>query len=231
MKVLKSKIFIFILGGIIFSSITAFANNILASEVTYGNSTVKDSIDDLYTKVKPDYTGNTTFTPSSETQMIPTQNKILKNNITINPIPSKYVDISDTTITSSSDIASGKYAYKADGTKVEGTATSTLSEIKVEISADTSTTSAGKSYLELNSNIFKLYKYFEIISSSSSGNVKSCSYNAWSIVKNEMVPISSGNRYEVMSTTDGNNFSVLDVEAVSKSNSWSRCWVTFKFYN
>lgn len=58
-KFLKSRIFPFILGAIIFSGITASAYTILASDVTYtpSNSSwevdnVKDAIDELYGNVK-----------------------------------------------------------------------------------------------------------------------------------------------------------------------------------
>lgn len=36
------------------------------------------------------YTGEYEFTPTSETQTIPTENKALAQNIIINPIPSNY---------------------------------------------------------------------------------------------------------------------------------------------
>ena len=38
----------------------------------------------------PDYDGETTFTPSAETQVIPTSHTVLLSDITINPIPSNY---------------------------------------------------------------------------------------------------------------------------------------------
>lgn len=38
----------------------------------------------------PDYEGGTTFTPSQETQIIPTRHTVLLSDITINPIPSNY---------------------------------------------------------------------------------------------------------------------------------------------
>ncbi len=119
----KGYVISFVLGALIFSSITAvIATGIAASGITYKeNSTVEEAIDDLYTKVKPDYTGTTTFTPSSETQTVSTQNKILRDNITINPIPTNYKDLSAETITAADDILLGKKAYLTDGTLVTGT--------------------------------------------------------------------------------------------------------------
>ena len=50
-KVFKNPIFTFVLGIILTSTIIVFADNILASSITYKeNSTVEEAIDDLYTK-------------------------------------------------------------------------------------------------------------------------------------------------------------------------------------
>lgn len=38
----------------------------------------------------PDYEGEITFTPTQETQIIPTRYTVLLSDITINPIPSNY---------------------------------------------------------------------------------------------------------------------------------------------
>lgn len=46
------------------------------------------AFDELFS---PDeYTGETTITPSTETQTLETANKLVKENITVNPIPSYY---------------------------------------------------------------------------------------------------------------------------------------------
>ena len=122
MKNIKNYLLSFILGGIIFSGLTVFAEYVItADKIEYSaNTSVKDKIDDLYTKVKPNYTGNTEVTPSSNTQTLYTNNKILNSNIIINAVPSQFVDISASTITNSSDIAADKVAFKADGTKLIG---------------------------------------------------------------------------------------------------------------
>ena len=50
-KILKSRILTFILGGIIFSGITAYAaSQILASDISYRDGTVESALNDLYTK-------------------------------------------------------------------------------------------------------------------------------------------------------------------------------------
>ena len=49
---------------------------------------------EIVTKVRvtqyPDYSGEYEFTPTQETQTIPTDHTVLFDNITINPIPSNY---------------------------------------------------------------------------------------------------------------------------------------------
>ena len=121
MKFIKSRFFFFLLGIIISGSIVFATTKIAADQIEYApNVSVKDKIDDLYTKVKPIYTDNTIVTPTSLPQTLYTSGKNLISNILINPIPSDYIDIHDTTITSASDIADGKVAYTADGTKLIG---------------------------------------------------------------------------------------------------------------
>ena len=50
-KIFKSRIFLVIICGIIFTSIGVFADNLLASNVTYKNTTVDAAINDLYNSV------------------------------------------------------------------------------------------------------------------------------------------------------------------------------------
>ena len=49
-KFLKSRVFAFILGGIILGSIGVYASNILASDISYKDTTVDKALDDLYFK-------------------------------------------------------------------------------------------------------------------------------------------------------------------------------------
>ena len=112
----------FMLGVIISGTSVFAAMTISADQIEYApNVSVKDKIDDLYTKVKPPYSGDTTFTPDKTGKTFSTNGKYLNSNIVVNPIPNKYVDISDTTVTNTSQISSGLIAYKADGTKLTGT--------------------------------------------------------------------------------------------------------------
>ena len=92
---MKKNILIFILSGIFFSTISVFATlSYSSSQITYKNTTLDHAIDDLYTAAnKEEYSGQTSFTPSSSTQTISTNNKLLKSDLTINPIPSKYKDM------------------------------------------------------------------------------------------------------------------------------------------
>lgn len=53
----------------------------------------KDGEAGIITKIReslPSYTGATTVTPSTETQVLRTANKSVYGDITINPIPSNY---------------------------------------------------------------------------------------------------------------------------------------------
>lgn len=58
--------------------------------------TIIDDADDMQLQLDniggeiPAYEGPTVFTPSRETQIAPTKNKLLLDNITINPIPQNY---------------------------------------------------------------------------------------------------------------------------------------------
>ena len=122
MKNIKNYLLSFILGGIIFSGITVFAEFIVtADKIEYSaNVSVKDKIDDLYTKVKPSYSGIVEITPTKSNQVLLTNNKIVNSNIIINKIPDKFIDISDSTIDVSNDLTIGKVAYKANGTRILG---------------------------------------------------------------------------------------------------------------
>lgn len=49
-RILKSRILLVIVTAVVFGSIGVFANNILASNITYKNTTVEAALDELYTK-------------------------------------------------------------------------------------------------------------------------------------------------------------------------------------
>ena len=124
----KSNILSFILGAIIFGGVgTVVAATILAKDVSYTPKdtswqvdNVKDAIEDLYSKAKPEYTGSTTVTPTTSSQTLFTKNKILTNNITIEPIPSTYKKLTTTTTVSANTLLNGYKAYTSDGTLVTG---------------------------------------------------------------------------------------------------------------
>ena len=122
MKNIKNYLLTFILGGIIFSGLTVFAEYVItADKIEYSaNTSVKDKIDDLYTKVKPAYTGSLEVTPSANTQILYTKNKLLNSNISINPIPSTYKNLITTTTATQQDILSGKTAYDNNGNLITG---------------------------------------------------------------------------------------------------------------
>lgn len=72
-----------------------FTKNIISVEASFTGRTIEADAS-ITTKVEhynsqyPDYEGETTFTPSTEMQTIPTAHTVLLSDITINPIPSNY---------------------------------------------------------------------------------------------------------------------------------------------
>ena len=132
MKIIDRKTIIaFILGALIFGSTGVIAATLLANNVSYDNTNsginstnVQGAIDELYTKANTtydEYSGTTTYTPTTSTQTVPTNNKLMKSDITINAIPSSYKNLSTTTTATASDIVSGKTAYNNSGTLLTGT--------------------------------------------------------------------------------------------------------------
>ena len=127
----KKFLFGFILGALIFGTTGVIAATILANNVSYDDTSsglnvnnVQDAIDALNTKANnryDEYDGATTYTPNSNTQTILTNNKLMKSDITINPVPSSYKNLSTTTTALASDIVSGKTAYNNSGTLITGT--------------------------------------------------------------------------------------------------------------
>ena len=118
---MKKYIIGFIIGAVIFSGISIFATTqIVASNISYKNTTVESAIDTLYTKAKSDYSGDTTFTPTTSSQTIQTNNKILKSDITINPIPSTYKELSTATTVTANDLLNGITAYDNLGNLITG---------------------------------------------------------------------------------------------------------------
>ena len=130
-KINKNIIFAFILGGILFSGVT-YAATLLATNITYDNTNsgitstnVQGAIDELYTKANSnsyeEYTGSTSYTPSGSVQTIPTYNKVLKSNITIDAVPSNFVELSSAANVTSNTILSGYKGYNGTGELVTGT--------------------------------------------------------------------------------------------------------------
>ena len=86
-NIFKSRVFFFILGAILFGGIAGVtAYTIAASEIEYNGSSVETALNNLYEKAKPDYSGDTTFTPSTSSQTISTNNKktcVLNGSISV----------------------------------------------------------------------------------------------------------------------------------------------------
>lgn len=130
-KINKDNILSFILGALIFGTTGVLAATFLANNISYDNSSsginssnIQGAIDELYTKANTsydEYSGTTTYTPSTSTQTISTNNKLVKSDITINPIPSSYKSLTTTTTATANDLLSGKTAYNSNGQIIEGT--------------------------------------------------------------------------------------------------------------
>ena len=121
-KFIKNNLLGFILGVIIGSGTLVFAEYVVtADKVEYTNNvSVKDKIDDLYTKVKPNYTGSVEVTPTSSSQTLSTNGKILNSNITINPIPANFHELSNQANVTSNSLLSGYKGYNGNGELITG---------------------------------------------------------------------------------------------------------------
>ena len=119
-KIGKSHLFAFVLGLVVAGSIGVVASGILAQDITYGNTNVKAALDTLYSKVKPDYTGNTTVTPTNQEQTLFTNNKVLKSNITVGAIPSTYKNLTTSTTVTENNLLNGIKAYDNNGNLITG---------------------------------------------------------------------------------------------------------------
>ncbi len=224
MKNVKNYLLSFILGGIVFSGITVFAEYVVtADKIEYANNvSVKDKIDDLYTKVKPVYTGETTITPTTSEQTLYTSDKILKSNVTINKIPSNYKNINDTTNFTASDLKLGEKAYNSSGKLIIGTYT--VGTLNMDLITDDG--AYGKAHIGI-SGLKKFYEKFKITGLSTTTNVSNCSISAYSQQKQVNETLSLNTMYYVSSATDGNNYTYI----VASTNNGIRCYYTIQFYN
>ena len=72
----------------------------------------------VYAQITPHYEGDYIVTPTESTQVLHTDGLIMDDDVTVNPIPSRYHDTSDATIVSG-DLLNGAVGYGVDG-KVVG---------------------------------------------------------------------------------------------------------------
>ena len=93
---------------------TAVANDVLSGKVFHlaNGSAASGNI--------ATYAGASTFTPSENAQTAQTASKYVSQDITINPIPSNYADVSGVTA-QASDVELGKYFVTAAGLLTAGT--------------------------------------------------------------------------------------------------------------
>ena len=116
-------------GGVVYAAVSAsavtYSNTNSGLKDSNGNNVtnVQEAIDVLYSKVKPAYTGTTTFTPTETVQTILTNGKLLNSDITINAIPSTYKYLEESTSVDASKLLSGETAYDNLGNYITGTHT------------------------------------------------------------------------------------------------------------
>ena len=231
---MKKYLMGFILGTIITGTFVMAATKIGADKIYYNdNVTVKDKIDNLYTKVKPTYNGEVSITPTRQEQILLTNGKVLNNNITVAKIPDELVDVSLSTITSTEDITEGKKAYKADGTLITGTGTSFSNTQTVELWATTASNSQqGRGVLNSTCYYYQAYKYFKIKELITKSSPSVCTVAAYSIDRNSTISINTNQRYNNGSTTDGYNFCSITVHVRASNNGVdARCQAIIEFYN
>ena len=203
-KFIKNNLLGFILGAIIFSGIGAYAEYIItADKVEYSKDiSVKDKVDDLYTKVKPSYTGATSITPSTTTQTLQTNNKLLNSNITINPIPSTYKSLTTTTTATASDLLAGKTAYDNNGNLITGNISTNC--VSGTFTCSTCTTSNG----QLIASIINPTQI--TIFNNSYKNLQYIFYYNKNISSNVLFSTSDSNSYLHVSSTFEAKFKVLN---------------------
>ena len=122
-KNIKGRLFLFIITAIVFSSVSVIATSTYyANQIVYGNTTVEGALNNLYsTASASSYTPSGHVTPGNQEQTLETENKRVTSNIVIDPIPSNYKDINESTVSQASDVLKGKKTYTSSGQLVTGT--------------------------------------------------------------------------------------------------------------
>jgi hypothetical protein len=144
------------IGMIIMAGIVVVADNLSASEVDYKETNVESALDTLYQRsTYTEYDGNTTITPSSTSQTLPTNNKLLKSDITIDAIPSTFMELAQTTTVTADKLLSGETAYNNLGELITGSMTNGC--VNGSFVCTTCTTSSGQLIVNFNPSVFVLY--------------------------------------------------------------------------
>ena len=114
---------------------TSAGGVVVTESTTTGGGIVKEITAGTVTNLQ-----ERTATPTTSTQNITPQTGYdALSKVVVNPIPSEYADVTDTTAVAS-DVASGKYFYTASGVRTLGTATGGASNFVMGTFTTTSTT-------------------------------------------------------------------------------------------
>lgn len=160
---LKSKIFSFLLGAILFGDVGVLAGTMLAEDISFHPvndnwqvNNIGEALDDLYDKVKPEYNGITQITPTTSTQTLYTKDKILNNNIIVSAIPSTYKNLSTNTTVSANNLLKGYTAYDNNGNLITGNISSSCISSTLKVTTECTTTT-GCDFLDFEPASLSLY--------------------------------------------------------------------------
>lgn len=123
------------------SDTTALAQDVLRNKYFYDRNAVRVMGELL------DYVGDYTVTPANTATTLATENKRLTDNIVVNPIPSQYANVTDTTATSS-DVLSGKKFHLANGLPAYGSIQTYSGSSTFTPSTSTQTVQTAAKYVE-----------------------------------------------------------------------------------
>ena len=111
-KIIKNPLFTFIFGIVLCGTVVVIADNLNASEIDYKETNVESALDTLYQRsTYTEYSGSTEVTPSTTSQTLSTNDKLLKSNITINAIPNTFKELTQATTVEANKLLSGVTAY------------------------------------------------------------------------------------------------------------------------
>lgn len=102
--------------------------------------------------------------------------------------------------------------------------------ITIRLKGESNSSVIGSGTLEF-SNFKNKYKYFKVSSLMTYGNSSNCKLYLYSNQQSDNLLGSSNTQYLVRSSTDGFDYSTVQLRSQSSSNSWASCEANITFYN